>query len=455
MTFRDDFVWGTATAAYQVEGGALADGKGPSVWDMLCRTPGAIWNGLTGEVACDHYHHFREDVALMQRLGYPAYRMSVAWARVLPEGVGPVNPAGLGFYDALIDALLAANITPYLTLYHWDMPYALYQRGGWLNPASSAWFADYVQVVVERLSDRVRHWMTFNEPQIFMGLGHQDGIHAPGLKWNLPEVLQASHHVLLAHGRAVQAIRAGAKQPPQVGLAQVGVAGVPATNTPADIEAARAACMASLTWEGGVVRSNTWWDDPIFFKHYPEDGLAAAGAAAPKVKAGDFDVIAQPLDFLGLNIYGGRRVRAGANGQPEELPLAHGVPLTAYYWPVVPDALYWGPRFLYERYGLPIYLTENGMANTDWVAEDGAVHDPQRIDYTRRYLKALRRAAADGVDLRGYFHWTLMDNFEWAEGFRQRFGLVYVDFNTQQRVPKDSAYWYQQVIASNGASLES
>jgi beta-glucosidase len=484
MTFRDDFVWGAAAAAYQVEGAAEADGKGPSVWDMLCRVPGAIFNGQTGAVACDHYHRYRDDIALMQAIGLQAYRLSISWPRVLPEGTGAPNPAGLGFYDALVDALLEAGITPYVTLFHWDYPYALYCRGGWLSPHSPAWFADYTRLIVDRLSDRVRHWMTLNEPQVFIGVGHYEGRHAPGVRWNLPEVLQAGHHALLAHGQAVQVIRAAAKQPPLIGFAPVGSVAMPATDSPADIEAARAATftggagavggnawwvelitakkypaealadVVSATAPAYPVGGNTWWADPLFFKQYPADALSALGSAAPRVKSGDFDVIAQPIDFYGANIYQGYYVRAGAGGQPERLPFPPGYPMTAFYWNVTPDSLYWGPRFLYERYKLPIIITENGLANIDWVAADGCVHDPQRIDFTRAYLRALRRAAADGVDVRGYFHWSILDNFEWAEGFRQRFGLIHVDYTTQQRMLKDSAHWYRTVIASNGAALD-
>jgi beta-glucosidase len=293
--------------------------------------------------------------------------------------------------------------------------------------------------------------MTLNEPQVFIGVGHHDGRHAPGMKWALPEVLQAGHHALLAHGQAVQVIRAVAKQPPFIGFAPVGTVAMPATDSPADVEAGRTATFGAGAYPVG---SNTWWADPVFFKQYPADALSAVGAAAPRVKPGDFDLIAQPLDFYGVNIYQGYYVRAGADGKPERLPFPPGYPITAFYWYVTPDSLYWGPRFHYERYGQPIIITENGMANADWVAADGCVHDAQRIDFTRAYLRALRRAAADGVDVRGYFHWTLMDNFEWAEGFRQRFGLIHVDFSTQQRTLKDSAHWYRAVIASNGAVLD-
>lgn len=451
MSFPKDFVWGGAAASYQIEGAAVEAGKGPSVWDMFCRKPGAVWQGQTGEVACDHYHRYREDVALFRSLGLPAYRLSISWPRVLPSGVGDLNAQGLAFYDALVDELLAAGITPYVTLFHWDYPYELYCRGGWLNPDSPHWFAEYAEQVVHRLSDRVRHWITINEPQVFVGHGHQDGRHAPGDKLGLPQVLRVAHHVLLAHGRGVQAIRAAAKQPPVVGFAPCGAVKMPADPRPQDIEAARQSMFAVSSpdmWNFG------WFCDPVFLKRYPEDGVALFGTAMPLIKPGDMDLIAQPLDFLGANIYTGAYTRTGEAGKPEDLPSPPGQALTGYLWPVTPEALYWGPRFLWERYRTPIMITENGMANVDWVARDGGVHDPQRIDFTTRYLQALKRVTEAGVPVKGYFHWSIMDNFEWAVGFQQRFGLVYVDYVTQKRTPKDSAYWYREVIATNGENLD-
>lgn len=447
MSFPDNFVWGAATASYQVEGAAFEDGKGASVWDMMCRKDGAIWNNQTGDIACDHYHRYVEDVAMMKHIGLKGYRFSISWPRVMPEGTGAVNEKGLAFYDRLVDSLLTAGITPYITLFHWDYPYALYCRGGWLNPQSPHWFADYAAVVVDRLSDRVRHWIPQNEPQCFIGLGHLDGTHAPGDKLGWAEVLRAAHHSLLANGRAVQTIRARAKSKPQVGCAPVGTASMPATDSPADVAAAMKA-MGSITLKHQW--NNTWWSDPIFLGRYPEDGLKLFGPAAPKVAASDMQIIHQPPDFFGVNIYSGTYVKAGPDGNPVTVPQPDGHALTAFRWPVTPEALYWGPKFLFERYGRPVIITENGMAGLDWPALDGQVHDPQRIDYTARYLRQLRWAIADGVDVRGYFHWSLMDNFEWAEGFRQRFGLVYVDYATQTRTPKDSAQWYARVIATNG-----
>ena len=454
MSFKSDFVWGAAAASYQVEGAAFDDGKGWSVWDALCRKPGAVFEGHTGDVACDHYHRYAEDVRLMRdAVGIRAYRLSLSWPRVIPTGEGSVNEKGLAFYERLIDALLAADITPYVTLFHWDYPLDLYDRGGWLNPRSPDWFAKYTEVVVSRLGDRVKHWMTHNEPQCFLGLGHGVGIHAPGVKLSMRDQLLATHHALLAHGRAVQAIRARSKQQASVGWAPVGVVKYPVTNDAKDVEAARIATFACERNNWNSLWNNTWFSDPVCFGHYPEDGLRAFGDAVPKVNPGDMDTIRQPLDFYGVNIYNGHPVKAGADGKPVDVKRPPGFPYTAMPWPVEPESLYWGPRFIAERYKLPVYVTENGLANADWVALDGRVHDPQRIDFTQRYLRTLKRAAADGVDVRGYFHWSIMDNFEWAEGYGRRFGLIHVDYATQKRTPKDSAHWYKSVIESNGANL--
>ncbi|MCR6654765.1 MAG: GH1 family beta-glucosidase [Opitutus sp.] len=450
MAFSKNFVWGAATSSFQIEGALEADGRGRTVWDAFCEKPGKVHGGDTGAVACDHYHRSKEDVALMREIGLQAYRFSLAWSRILPEGVGQVSEAGLGFYDRLVDDLLAAGVQPWVTLFHWDYPLALYQRGGWLHEDSPKWFADYTRVVVDRLSDRVQHWMTLNEPQCFVGLGHQTGIHAPGDQLPQAQVLLAAHRVLVAHGLAVQTIRQHAKKPAVIGWAPTGDVPVPETNSAADIEAARE---AYYTVRNGSVWNQAWWLDPVFKGEYPAQGLEVYGADAPKFTAEEMRTIRQPLDFLGLNIYNGYHVRRAADGSVEQLPRQLGNPQTHMHWNVTPPALYWGPRFQWERYGLPIVITENGMSGHDWVALDGHVHDPARIDYLSRYLRELRRSAADGVDVRGYFQWTLMDNFEWAEGYRYRFGLVHVDFNTQKRTLKDSARWYGELIRSNGATL--
>lgn len=449
VEFPSDFVWGAAAASYQIEGAASHDGKGPSTWDMFCRKPSAVWNGQNGEVACDHYHRYREDVLLMRGLGLGAYRLSVSWPRVLPQGVGSVNSAGLAFYDRLIDALLEAGIEPWVTLFHWDFPLELYYRGGWLNRDSADWFAEYSEVVVRKLSDRVKRWITLNEPQVFIGAGHQEGRHAPGDSLAFKEVLRAGHHALLAHGRSVQAIRANARSALEVGFAPVGLVKCPVSDQPEEIAAARSATFSvgeRTAW------NNSWWMDPVYLGSYPEDGWRAFGSDVPQLKDGDLELINQPLDFFGVNIYESQRVRAGALG-PEPVPRPTGFPISAFDWGVTPEAAYWGPKFFWERYRKPVVITENGISCRDWVSTDGKVHDPDRIDFTKRYLRELRRAISDGVRARGYFHWSLIDNFEWAHGYKHRFGLVYCDYPTQTRILKDSAEWYARVIRSNGALL--
>ena len=457
--FPKDFLWGAATSAYQIEGAVSDDGRGPSIWDVFEKKPGAIWNGQSARVACDHYHRFRDDVALMRSLGLRAYRFSVSWPRVLPDGAGAVNEKGLAFYDALVDALLAAGITPLLTLFHWDLPQALQLRGGWMNPDSAGWFADYATLVAKRLSDRVPYWMTLNEPKSFIGAGYRLGIHAPGEQRPLREALQAGHHLFLAHGRGVQAIRAAARRPVQVSLALDVSPSVPADPHSADdLAVARIATFGGAPPREGLEtwwQHNAWWTDPPVRGRYPEEALAILGNDAPEVAPGDEAIIRQPLDFFAMNLYGGWAVRAGRGGQPETVPAPVGAPISAFNWQVVPEALRWAPRFLHERYGLPIVVTENGVSCRDWMALDGEVHDPQRIDFTARYLIELRRAMREGVPVRGYLHWSLLDNFEWATGYRERFGLVFVDFPSQRRIPKDSARWYAQLIASRGASLPS
>jgi beta-glucosidase len=448
MSFPKDFVWGAAAAAYQIEGGATADGKGSSVWDMFCAKRDAIWNAQSGDVACDHYNRYSEDITLMKNIGLRAYRLSVSWPRVLPQGVGSVNEAGVDFYDRLIDRLLEAKIVPWVTLFHWDYPLALYYRGGWLNRDSVEWFGQYAALIARRLGDRVSHWMTLNEPQVFIGAGHQEGRHAPGDRLRFAEVLRAGHHALLAHGRAVQALRAE-RSNFRIGFAPVGLPKMPATNAALDIEAARHATFdvdVRTTW------TNSWWMDPVFLGRYPDSGLRFYGAEVPEVSAEDLALISQPIDFCGVNIYQGTYVRS-REGRPALVPHDVGHPITAFDWSVTPDALYWGPRFFWERYNKPIVITENGISCRDWVSRDGQVHDPQRIDFIARHLIELRRASADGVPIDGYFHWSFIDNFEWAHGYKHRFGLVFCDYPSQRRIVKDSARFYSDVIATNGESL--
>lgn len=451
MPFPKNFVWGAAASCYQIEGAEREDGRGESVWDVFSRTKGKTFQGNTGEVACDHYRRYKEDVALMKALGLKAYRFSIAWPRILPSGTGATNAKGIDFYNRLVDELLGAGIEPFATLYHWDMPTPLEKDGGWRNAKSSDWFGAYAGEVAKALGDRVTQWIPHNEPQCFIGMGLLDGAHAPGLKLPMKEVLQAGHHSLVAHGKAAQALRAHAKKTPSIGYAPVGCVAYPATDSPQDIEAARRGTFSVVNRDQW---NCSWWMDPLFLGTYPEDGLALFGADAPQTTEAEMKTIAQPMDFFGVNIYHGRPMRMGATGKPEVVPFPPGHPHTTMRWPVTPQIAYWGPKFFAERYKLPVYITENGMANTDWLHADGQVHDPQRITFLSQYLAQARRAAEDGVDLRGFFQWSIMDNFEWGEGYRERFGLVYVDYPTQRRIPKDSYRWYQKVIASNGADLE-
>jgi beta-glucosidase len=452
MPFPKDFTWGAAAASYQIEGAASEDGKGPSVWDMFCKKPGAVFQSHTGDVACDHYHRYQEDIGLMKQIGLQAYRLSISWSRVLPNGVGQKNEAGLAFYDRLVDALLKAGVEPYVTLFHWDYPLALYYRGGWLNRDSSDWFAEYTGVIVDRLSDRVKNWMTFNEPGEFIGTGHQGGYHAPGDKLRFAEVALAAHHVLISHGKSVQTIRARTKQPCRIGYAPNAAVRIPNSGSPADIAAAKHAMFDSF---GGGIKQNALWIDPVFLGKYPAGLLEAFGSEAPQIRAGDLETICQPLDFFGTNIYACDRVKAKDNGEPgaQVVPYPPGYPVTGMNWPVTPDALYWGARLFHERYQKPIYITENGLSLRDWVSVDGNVHDPARIDFLTRYLASLRRAGEHGAQIAGYFQWSILDNFEWAEGYRERFGLIHVDYQTQKRTLKDSAYFYGEVIRSNGENI--
>ena len=457
MGFPQGFTWGVAAAAYQIEGAWNEDGKGESVWDTFSRREGATFEGNTGEVACDHYHRYEEDVDLIGDLGANAYRLSISWPRVLPEACGRINEAGLDFYDRLFDALLARGVQPWVTLFHWDEPVEMYHRGSWMNPDSVRWFAEYAELVCSRFSDRVTHWMTLNEPQCFLGFGHASGGHAPGILRPREDVAASTHNVLKAHGAAVQAIRAATKQPAIVGWAPVGVTFIPASDRPEDVEAARRMTFEFPPPETDISSAfyfnNAWYSDPVFKGEYPQSGVEFFGKDMPAIRDGDMELISQPLDFYGVNIYfGSAPVSDGMH--PKDLSRRNlGRPRTMTNWPVTPEALYWGPKFFAERYGVPMYITENGTAGMDWVHADGQVHDAHRVDFLTRYLSQLRRAIDDGIDVRGYFQWSILDNYEWASGYSKRFGLVYVDYETQQRIPKDSYRFYQRVIESNGKGL--
>jgi len=449
MGFRDDFVWGVASASYQVEGAAYEDGKGLGIWDMFCKEPGRITDNSSGDAACDNYHRYKEDIAIMKELGVKAYRFSVSWPRVIPDGDGKVNEKGLDFYERLTDALIEAGIKPCATLFHWDYPYDLFHKGGWMNPESPKWFLKYVEAVGKRLKGKLPIVFTFNEPQCFIGLGYDLGVHAPGVKFHISDTLLMVHNVLLAHGLSVQALRSISPET-KIGWAPCSAAYYPATDSAADVEAARRAFFAL---PDKPVFSVSLWSDPVFLGNYPDEYFQKFGQYAPKIGQDDMKIISQPMDHLGYNIYNSSPVKADGKGGYEEVPKETGYPFTAAKWPVTPMSLYWGPKFLTERYKVPFYITENGLSCTDVVSLDGKVHDPNRIDFLHRYLRCLKKAADEGVDIRGYFHWCFTDNFEWARGYTERFGIVHCNFETQQRIIKDSGYWYRDVIKSNGAQL--
>jgi len=449
MGFRDDFLWGAASASYQVEGAVNEDGRGMSVWDMFCKESGRIIDGSSGEIACDHYHRYKEDIAILKELGIKAYRFSIAWPRIIPDGDGKVNEKGLDFYERLIDAFLEAGITPCATLFHWDYPYELYRKGGWMNKESPAWFARYAEVIAKRLGNKLPVIFTLNEPQCFIGLSYERTDHAPGINYPVWDLLLMIHHVLLAHGLAVQAIRSNSGGT-KIGFAPATSAHYPVTESAEDIEAARRAFFAV---EDSVAWSVSVWNDPVFLGEYPSQFLQKYGQYMPRIGADDMKTINQSLDFMGHNIYNGAPVKADGKGGYVYAKREPGYPFTAAKWPITPDSLYWGPLFLAERYKKPIYITENGLSCADVVSLDGKVHDPGRIDFLQRYLRCLRRAAENGVDILGYFQWCLTDNFEWAKGYTDRFGIVYCDFETQQRIIKDSGYWYKDIIQSNGSKL--
>jgi beta-glucosidase len=431
--FPDRFVWGAATAAYQIEGAWNADGKGESIWDRFSHTPGRVANGDSGDQACDHYRRYAEDIALMRALGLKAYRFSISWPRVLPAGRGRINPAGLDFYDRLVDGLLGANIEPYPTLYHWDLPQALHEQGGWLRRETCAAFADYAALMARRLGDRVRTWTTFNEPAVIAGHGYWSGEHAPGIQ-DPKAALQAGHHLLVAHGLAAQALRSIDPRL-AVGIVLNLWPAEPASPAAADVAAAE---QAWLTGE-------TWFLHPLLHACYHPAHLDFMGADAPPILDGDLALAAQRLDFLGVNYY--TRKVVSAQGTTARIA---GSEYTEMGWEVHPPALRGLLNRLQGEYRLPpVYITENGAAFPDQVGPDGQVHDPRRLEYLRQHLSQIRLAMQDGVDVAGYFVWSLLDNFEWAHGYSKRFGVVYVDYTTQRRTIKDSGHYYRQVIAAN------
>lgn len=455
--FDKNFLWGTASSSYQIEGAFTEDGKGLSIWDTFSNKPGNIAHDENGNKACDHYHRYREDISLMKNLGIQAYRFSISWSRIFPDGIvkdsdGNIryNKAGLDFYDKIVNFCLENNIKPFITIYHWDLPQALEDKGGWLNRETSFVFADYAEFICKHFSDRVTNIATINEPQIISGLGYMLGLHAPGKKLDTVSVLSVIHHLALAHGLAVTKMRAVAKQPVKIGFSSTGGLCYPSKECDEDIDAARAECFNIV--KGNMTFNHTIFCDMTCLGRYPdiagtelhlEPGLEKIGhyEELPFVKKGDIELIHQPIDYLGINVYNGHEINAA--GYINKKP---GSPRTALGWPVTPGVMNYGIRYLYERYNLPIYIFEDGLACNDIISLDGKVHDSNRIDFLTRYLTDLEKAYKAGVPILGYFHWSFTDNFEWHSGYDPRFGLVFVDYETQQRIPKDSAYWYSDLI---------
>ncbi|MFD8309309.1 GH1 family beta-glucosidase [Streptomyces sp. NPDC059690] len=437
--FPHDFLWGTATAAYQIEGAAAEDGRAPSIWDTYSHTPGKVAGDDNGDVACDHYHRWREDIGLMRRLGTNAYRLSVAWPRVLPGGDGPVNPKGLAFYDELIDALLEADITPAVTLYHWDLPQALQDRGGWPERDTASAFAEYASVVAERLGDRVSHWATLNEPLCSAWIGHLEGRMAPGLT-DLTAAVRASYHLLLGHGLAVDAIRAAAPSA-QVGIVTNLSTVHAATDRDEDVAAAR-------RQDGHI---NRWWLDPVYGRGFPADMREVYGVELPE-REGDLARIAAPLDWHGLNYYMPSTVADDPSAPAPHVRSVRrlGVPRTGMDWEIDANGIETLLLRLTDEYPIRrLYVTENGSAYPDVVRPDGTVDDPERQDYLERHLAACASAVRKGAPLAGYFAWSLLDNFEWAYGYDKRFGLVHVDYETQKRTIKGTGHRYADIIRAH------
>ncbi len=439
--FPTPFTWGVATAAPQIEGAAFEDGKGESVWDRFARQPGHVHAGDTLDIACDHYHRYREDIALMRDLGVKNYRLSIAWPRIFPNGDANLNQRGLDFYHRLFEAMREAGVTPWVTMFHWDLPQVLEDRGGWVSPVTVDAFARYADTIVQAFHPMVKHWITLNEIRCFTYMAYGHGPKAPGRKITRGELNQTYHHALLCHGHGVRAVREHGGAGAVVGLTDNSEVCIPVSEAESDIAAAKA-------WYD---RKNEHLLGAICRGGYAADYLKRCRGDAPHVGGADFALISAPTDFLGLNLYTGTFVRADAEGRPEELPLAPGYPRAASHWlHLAPQVMYWGTRLAHEVYGVKsIYITENGCGYNDEHITNGEVIDLHRREYLRSHLRELQRAIHDGVPVKGYFVWSLMDNFEWEDGYQRRFGIVHVDFNTQVRTPKLSARYYAQVIAAN------
>jgi beta-glucosidase len=441
--FPDGFLWGSATASYQVEGAVKEGGRGPSIWDTFSHTPGKTFEGETGDVADDDYHRYKQDIGLMKDLGLKTCRFSIAWPRIFPNGLGTPNPKGIDHYRAVVDAMLAAGIEPYCTLYHWDLPQALQDKGGWENRDTALAFADYAGYVASQLGDKIHHWMTMNEIRSFTELGYGNGLHAPGMRVGPKRLAQLTHYAVLGHGLAVKAIRAHASSAPLVGLADNANATCPILNDEANIRAARTAYQ----------EENAQYLNVIMTGKYTAAYLKRLGPNAPHFTEDEMKTISQPLDFVGLNVYTPSWVRADSSQETgySVVPDPPSYPHMDSPWlKLGPESLFWSPTLAHHIYGIKtLYITENGASSEDTVASDGQVYDTGRTMYLRNYITQLQRAIAAGAPVKGYFLWSLLDNYEWADGYSKRFGITYVDFKTQQRTPKLSSHFYKQVIAAN------
>ena len=454
MHFPENFMWGTASAAYQIEGAPSEDGKSPSIWDTFSHIPGKTYNGHTGDIACDAYHLYETDLNLMHNLGIRHYRFSIAWSRILPDETDNVNPAGLDYYDRLVDGCISRGIEPWITLYHWDLPQYLQDQGGWQNRKTAYAFAKYSDLVASHFKGRVSHFITINEPQCIVGMGHGFGNHAPGILLSPEDMFTVWHDLMLAHGLACRAIR---KHIPDamIGAASTGNLAYPDRKTKDIPQEARDASFLSLpaSENPGWFFNHQWFLDPICLGHYPEDPHSPWAEPSRNIPKEDLKTIAQPLDFIALNIYNGHEMCLDEHGRYQIAEKYPGYPRTALKWPVTPEVLYCGPRLIYDRFHLPMIISENGLSCNDKIYLDGKVHDPDRIDFLHRYLIELRQACAEGIPVLAYLHWAFTDNYEWHSGYEERFGLVYIDYRNQERIPKDSAYWYQETILANGENL--
>ena len=441
-TFPQGFLWGSATASYQVEGAVKEGGRGPSIWDTFSHTPGKVHDNETGDVSDDYYHRYKQDIGLMKSLGLKACRFSVAWTRIFPTGSGAPNQQGVDFYDRMVDTLLEAGIQPFCTLYHWDLPQPIEDRGGWRNRDTAKLFADYAGYTAGKLSSRVKKFMTMNEMRTFVEQGYGLGVHAPGLKLGRKDLAQLTHHVVLGHGMAVQAIRAQVKSDVAVGIADNPIPTCPVIETPVHIEAARKAYREENAMYLTVLNEGRYTD--LYLKRL--------GADAPKFTAEDLKIISSPMDFIGINVYQPEWVRAdNSEAGYAVVPNPKSYPTMYSPWLAIgPEALYWAPKLTADLWNVTsIYITENGCSSTDTLAPDGHIYDTDRVMFLRNYLTQLHRGITDGVPVKGYFLWSLLDNFEWADGYDKRFGITYVDYKSEKRTPKLSADFYQQVIAAN------